>query len=607
MARNFIFLLLFLTSLQTISQSLQNQVIGGAGQFTSQSNNSMVYALGEVSTDILNDGTNTLSQGFLQGATLSGIYWNGSVNTNWFNSANWDGGILPLSTNNVIITNLSNSPILETSESIIQNLELRANASLIIEKDGALTINNNLTNLGNLTINSDINTSGVLFVKGTSTSNVTYNRGGLLANKWSLLTTPLNNQKILEFAQNSSNEIRVNTSVTPNRYAIAYYNDSNAINSKWEYFDTNTNSTFIFDVGTGFSLSRNLDGNVSFSGDLTTTSVNKTVIANQWNAIGNSYTTYYPINKNGDNNFLEDNSTNIAIPAAYIWDNSQEKYTPITNLVTSPEQFVTPAQGFFIKSNASTALSFDSNKRNVKPSTGSHTFHKNSSEIPFIKLFAVEGEVKISADIIYSTTATKGFDSSEDIENFDGANFDVNTHLLENSEGKNFTIQSLPLSEIESLVVPISLKGQANNAFVFSLNTVDFPDAIKVYLEDRLLNSFVRLDEDNSEYKITLTENINGVGRFYLHTTSQSLSTLNLDPLEKTTIYKSNNKTLVIQGLKNEKAILKIFDILGKQVFDIKFNGMPKNNIKIPNLKSAVYLVELTTINGKKNKKIIID
>ena len=337
MVRNFIFLLLFLTSLQTISQSLQNQVIGGAGQFTSQSNNSMVYALGEVSTDILNNGTNTLSQGFLQGATLSGIYWNGSVNTNWFNSANWDGGILPSSTNNVIITNLSNSPILETLESVIQNLELRANASLIIKKDGALTVNNDLTNLGNLTINADINTSGVLFVKGTSNGNVTYNRGGLLANKWSLLTTPVNNQKILEFAQNSSNEIRVNTSVTPNRYAIAYYNDSNVINPKWEYFDTNTNSSFTFDIGTGFSLSRNFDGNVSFSGDLTTTSINKTVIANQWNAVGNSYTTYYPLNKNGDNNFLEDNSTNIAIPAAYIWDKSQEKYTPITNLVTSTE------------------------------------------------------------------------------------------------------------------------------------------------------------------------------------------------------------------------------------------------------------------------------
>ena len=215
--------------------------------------------------------------------------------------------------------------------------------------------------------------------------------------------------------------------------------------------------------------------------------------------------------------------------------------------------------------------------------------------------------MKINTDIIYSTTATKGFDSAEDIENFEGANFDVNTHLLENSESKNFTIQSLPVSEIESLVVPISLKGQANNAFVFSLNAVDFPDAIKIYLEDRLLNSFVRLDEDNSEYKITLTENINGIGRFYLHTTSQSLSTPNLEALEKITIYKSDNKTLVVKGLKNEIAKIKIFDILGKQVFDTKFNGMPQNNIKIPNLKSAVYLVELITTNGRKNKKIIID
>jgi NurA-like 5'-3' nuclease len=36
----------------------------------------------------------------------------------------------------------------------------------------------------------------------------------------------------------------------------------------------------------------------------------------------------------------------------------------------------------------------------------------------------------------------------------------------------------------------------------------------KVFLEDRIPNTFARLDKVNSIYKVILTETLNGIGRF---------------------------------------------------------------------------------------------
>ncbi|WP_189663178.1 MULTISPECIES: hypothetical protein [unclassified Polaribacter] len=51
----------------------------------------------------------------------------------------------------------------------------------------------------------------------------------------------------------------------------------------------------------------------------------------------------------------------------------------ITNLVSSTEQFLTPAQDFFVKPNATTTLLFDTGKRSLKPTTGTHIFNKSSN------------------------------------------------------------------------------------------------------------------------------------------------------------------------------------------------------------------------------------
>lgn len=106
--------------------------------------------------------------------------------------------------------------------------------------------------------------------------------------------------------------------------------------------------------------------------------------------------------------------------------------------------------------------------------------------------------------------------------------------------------------------------------------------------------------------KLLLEETLNGIGRFYLHTKSSVLNTNDV-ALDKLSIYKSNHNTLRIIGLKQGNANLKLFNILGKQVMNTNFKSNGVKDITLPKVSSGIYIIQLNTVAGKLNKKIILE
>jgi hypothetical protein len=529
--------------------------------------------------------------------SITDITWTGAVNNSWENLDNWDLGTIPTITNNITIP--LNSVIIASDDIRFNNMDIAYSASLTTLKD--------ITSSGEINIVSTATESGVLIAKNSTSVKINYKRGGLLANKWSLVSPILQNQLIVPFAQNASNNIRVNTAANPDRYAIGYYESLNSAGNRWQYFNENTDNSAAFEIGTGYTVSRATDGAVIFTGNLQVDDIQKSVIGNQWNAIGNSFTAYYPLNKNSGSNFLTENASKLAIPAAYIWDNSQSKYVATTNLITSTEKFLPPGQGFFVRPNANTTLLFDEQKRSTKPSSGAPIFAKSSATTPFIKLSVLGDKTTVNTDIIFSKTATKGFDKNEDIENFNGASFDVNTHLIENSDGKNYTIQSLPFSTIESTIIPIHITAKKDKEIIFSLNTVDFPENIDIYLEDKVTNAFKKLNSvKESSYTVTLQEDVNSIGRFYMHTLAKPLKNSSEKSYSIQLIKKDNN-SLSISGIVNQKAAIHIYNTLGKEIFKTTIVGEINNLISLPNVAYGVYVVKIITEKGSAAKKIIIE
>ena len=165
-----------------------------------------------------------------------------------------------------------------------------------------------------------------------------------------------------------------------------------------------------------------------------------------------------------------------------------------------------------------------------------------------------------------------GLDPGKDLGKFNGVNSFLNiyTNLIENNEGIAFEKQTIPSSAIETIEIPLGVKAMAGKEITISASSINLPEGINVFLEDRELNEFSNLNDAN--YKIVLDKELNGEGRFYLHTSSKSALTVDNNlVLNNISIYKANESTLRIVGLQQGKASFKLYNVLGKQIITSSF------------------------------------
>ncbi len=533
----------------------------------------------------------------------SAIVWDGSTSTDWMVGTNWDTGMAPVAGNDVTIPNVAASPTITSGTNTeVNTLTIDASSSLAI--DGGLIVNADFTNNGSVTMTSSGSSSATLLVKGASNGMITYERGGLVANKWSIVTAPVSGQSIKDFVENPANDIRINTTVTPNRYAVGFYDDSRPTGTKWVYYTTDDliTNTLTFEKGRSYTISRATDGAIIFTGTIETSDVNKSVVASEWNAVGNPYTAYIPVNENGGVNFIQDNISNLdpTYNEVYIWDNTQDKY--VASSLASSARSLAPGQGFFVRTG--TGVSSITFKESLRTTQNVGGVFKGIQRIPSIALQVSSNDIKVITKIDYRTNATLELDPGFDIGNFDGANLDVFTHLVSGTSKTNLTYQSLPEEALENKVIPVGLKAKAGSEVVFTANMTDLPTGTEVYLEDKELNNFIKL-EPTTAYEIQAKENINGVGRFFLHTKSGK-STVSDFTKENINIYNTDSE-LIISGIEENNFEIKLHDTLGGVIFKGSYKGTGKNRINLPEVARGIYIVRVTTESITKNKKIIIE
>ena len=260
-------------------------------------------------------------------------------------------------------------------------------------------------------------------------------------------------------------------------------------------------------------------------------------------------------------------------------------------------------QGFFVEANSTNDVTFT---EAMQSHENPDTFLRSSR--PEIKLLMKEGTSSKYAEVYYINGTTTGFDNGYDGEMFGGVSnpFAIYTHLVSDSQGKDFQIQSLPDSGYENMIVPIGVNAASGKEITILAETMNLPTDIKVYIEDKNDNSFTRLDEANTNYSITLAEALDGTGRFYIHTSANTLSINNI-ALNKVLIYKSDVSTVRIVGLPQGNTTVKLFNVLGKEILNSSFETNGVKDISLPKLASGIYIVQLSTELGQLNKKITIE
>jgi hypothetical protein len=263
-----------------------------------------------------------------------------------------------------------------------------------------------------------------------------------------------------------------------------------------------------------------------------------------------------------------------------------------------------PAQGFFVKSNGNAGTLALNQSYEVHNS--SDTFQRPDQR-PEIYLTLSDGSLSRLAKIYYVDGATTSFDNGYDGEMFGGVanEFAIYTHYLTDSEGQDLAIQSLPPNNFENMIIPLGINAEAGTSITIDAVTNNFPSGINIYLEDKQDNSFTLLDTD-ANFSFTTENNLSGIGRFYLHTTSSVLSADDFATNNNISIYTSSKDNLRIVGVQNGTATVQLYNILGKEMLKTSFKGNGVNDINLNTIPMGIYIVKLATENGVLNRKIII-
>jgi hypothetical protein len=498
------------------------------------------------------------------------ITWTGSSNSDWATSENWDSGV-PSSSDNVTIPDVTNAPIIDGSTNV------SVNDLTITEPDG-------------LTINSD----GSLIVSGISSGNVTYKRN-LASTNWYLVSSPVSGETY-DDAYVTANSIASSTENTNSRGIAPYVTSDDS----WDYMQSGETATFT--PGNGYSVKRSATGDVSFTGTLNVADAGVDVAlsnaGNRFNLLGNPYTSHI-----ASETFLNNEAAVSETQTLWIWNQATGTSGAYEVKTVEDAMVIAPSQGFFVKANVAGGT-FNFTESNQASSGG--TFQRTENR-PEIYLTISNQTDAREAKIYYIENMTTGFDVGYEGELFNGVSnpLAIYTHLVADSEGQNYQVQSLPTNNYENMIVPLGVNAASGSAITIDASTNNFPEGVNIYLEDKQDNSFTLLNAD-ANFSTTLDNSLSGIGRFYLHTSSGVLSADDFGAINNISIYKSSNQNLRIVGVQNGKATVQIYNILGKEVLKTSFEGNGVNDIKLNNLHLGLYILKLATEKDTINKKIII-
>lgn len=496
--------------------------------------------------------------------------WDGSSNNSWTTAANWSTNSVPSSNDIVIIpSGLTNYPTVSSST----------------------------------TINSITIASGATLVASSSlsSSSATYSRNLANGSQWYLVSTPISGENY-DNTWVSDNSIASGTG--DNRGVSTFDNtSSDGTTGHWRYLQLNGSDSF--NVGQGYGVIRSSSGSVSFVGTSIYSASQTTTISqgasNSFNLVGNPFTAFLNL---GD--FFADNATANLLNSNTAWFWNGSSYD--AKLSGTDGSFeIAPGQAFFVEAGSaattSNNLTFDINDVSHQ---GTDTFQKTDNSRSEIHLTLSKGKDNRNARVFYIEGTTTGFDNGFDGELFGGISHSlaIYTDLIA-SNGKNYQVQSLPNSDFESMIIPIGIIADANETLTIAANIENLPKGLEVYLEDRSNGTFTSLD-NGEVFTITTSEALHGTGRFYLHTSSQALST-DTNFVNNSVAIFLNNRTLHIKGLDSSKNEVSIYNLLGKRIENKLFTSDGNKTIDLTKLSTGVYIVKLENAAGFVSKKIILE
>ncbi|MBE8727440.1 T9SS sorting signal type C domain-containing protein [Flavobacterium hungaricum] len=554
--------------------------------------------------------------------------WNGSVNANWNNAANWTPSGVPVSTDCVEIPLVGNAPIVSGTNATfaMHTLTVEDNGLMIVNPTNTITVTNAVTVSNSGSLIFEDRSSLVQLSNAVNSGNITYRRK----------TTPV---RRYDFTYWSSPVTRTPgftlKNLSPGTLGDKYYKYNPL--SGWSI---SYNGAEVMGKGAGysvrapqsFSLSVPAVYDAEFVGVPNNGPVNISLGgADTWSLIGNPYPSAVYADQ-----FIADNQANLygtlyfwthnSLPSSSVPGDAQNNYTEsdyaIYNLSGStvpgnmegngattpgnqsqPLGYIAAGQSFFVQSKTAGTAVFTNSMR---VTANNSQFYKTTAVIErhrvWLNLSNTQGAFK-QLLIGYVQGATNFWDN-----NYDAITMDANKYLdfYSINEDKKLVIQGRALPFNDTDVLPLGYRSAIVSEFSIEIDHADgLLNTTPVYLEDKKMGVVHNLQKSSYKFK---TEIGTFDDRFLIRFGS---GTLGQDEFEKTAndVYvsvKDNTIKVSSETLQENLADIFVYDISGKLLFTKKAIGDTQFSIENFQVANQVLVLKIVLENGTvKTTKVI--
>ena len=523
--------------------------------------------------------------------------WTGAADNDWGNSANWSSAVVPDASHNVEIP-VGSFPEYSGSGSC---------HNLTIAAGGGLTLSGTITAGGSVIIESDGTNSGSLIFVGSgalentaksslATASITYERY-IVQDNWYMLGSPLIGQTI-------DNDFITNNSI------IGMKDYVEGPSEAWSTDYVGAAPGDNFSLGKGYAIKNSVSGVISLTGtpNSATKSIALTRSSYGWNLLSNPFTSAIAANNLADasNNLLTINEAvlDASYVGLYIWDQSTASYEVLNHSGgTVGQDYLQVGQGFFVKSSdPAGTFSMTPAMQSHQPNVAFKLSKDNSWANIILSLET--NDAIVSTQISYHETMTKGLDIGYDAGLFNSnSEFSLYSRLIEDN-GVDFALQCLP-PDYENLIIPVGLNAKAGDIISFSVSATNIPEEYALILEDKNLNEFIDLSDENERYSIQLSSDLDGFGRFFLHTMFKDA--LGLDGLDTELNYqvfsRADLNQIVIRGEFSSNAVARIFSISGKIIAIVNLSPEVESSVSFDE-ETGVYIIQISDVEKTITRKI---
>jgi len=520
--------------------------------------------------------------------------WTGAVSTDWFTAGNWDSGMVPTTTDNVIIPDVANDPALAMGMiGYAQNVTIAAGATLSIAYTDALEASGLVTNDGGIYVYGDPATGAMgSFIDNGLAGNgmfmmerpiVSWTNAWNAPNGWHYITSPVNGLSNLDVAGD---------------YWINAYDETAGM-----FYDyapgggipcvTGADNPWM--AGYGYSLKwcstcgpcpTHTGTTIEFAGPITavnTGNVAVGVTANNtgWNLVGNPY----PSTWDYEVWYAENAPLSGVNDAIYFWDDVNLQYAAwvFGSGVNGGSRYVQPGQGFFWQATANTSVTFANTQRvsAVAP------YWKNNDNL--VNLQVSGNGYKDQTVIRFIDDASVAFDGKYDARKL--VSVDFVPSLYTGSGEDILSINSQPSTEM----VPMSF--QTSTSGTYTIEAIETGAFANVVLEDLVTGVQTDLLSDSYTFNYTAGEN---AARFIVHFTPLGSPELEANSIQ---IY-ANQSNIMINVPANVTGEVAVYNVVGQEIAKANVAG-GVNTLTVSDV-NTVYIVKVTANNSVVTEKVYI-